>query len=198
MTNSNLSLAALVGSRICHDLISPVGAINNGIELIAMGGPVDTPELSLISDSVHDASARIKFFRIAFGVASEAQVLGTPEVAGIIKGVYGTGRHHATMSATGDMPRAEVQAVFLAMLCAESALPVGGNITVSRNGGWKVHAAGSRIAADPQLWEPLSLGRMPGTLKPAMVQFGLLPQCLQEMGRAAQVILSETEATITF
>jgi len=93
--NSTLSIASLVGSRICHDLISPVGAINNGIELLSMGGPLDSPEMALISDSVTNASARIKFFRVAFGVASPEQVLGTPEVKAIAEGQYAEGRLRA-------------------------------------------------------------------------------------------------------
>ena len=61
------ALAQLVGSRICHDLISPVGAIGNGLELLAMAGgrtmPGGSAELELISDSVVQANARIRFFR---------------------------------------------------------------------------------------------------------------------------------------
>ena len=91
MTHTPLSLATLVGSRICHDLISPVGAIGNGVELIAMGGPINTPELTLISDSVANASARIKFFRIAFGVASPEQTLGAPSVKAIVEDTYAEG-----------------------------------------------------------------------------------------------------------
>ena len=63
------TFATLIGSRICHDLISPIGAINNGIELIEMGSTASTPEMTLISESVVNASARIRYFRIAFGAA---------------------------------------------------------------------------------------------------------------------------------
>lgn len=58
----DLNYAALIGSRICHDLISPIGAINNGLELIEMSAPSLGPEMALISDSVTSASARIRFF----------------------------------------------------------------------------------------------------------------------------------------
>lgn len=197
--NSPLSLAALVGSRICHDLISPVGAINNGIELISMGGPIETPELCLISDSVQDASARIKFFRVAFGMASEAQLLGTPEVTNIVNGVYAEGRHTARWLATGDIPRAQVQAVFLAMLCAESALPVGGEIRVEKDGGkWRVSGKGRRTCPEPDLWRPLGEGHAPAQLTPAHVQFGLLPHCLSEMGREPRIVTTPDTVSIAF
>lgn len=53
MALNNLDLAALVSSRICHDLISPIGAINNGLELLNMSGLAhDGPEIQLIGDSV--------------------------------------------------------------------------------------------------------------------------------------------------
>ena len=65
MGTSNVNLAALIGSRICHDLISPIGAINNGLELLGMTGSSEGPELQLITDSVGSATARIRFFRIA-------------------------------------------------------------------------------------------------------------------------------------
>ena len=61
-------LAALLGSRICHDLISPIGAIGNGVELLMMEGGTPSPELVLIAESVAAANARIRFFRLAFGV----------------------------------------------------------------------------------------------------------------------------------
>ncbi len=61
-------LVALIGSRICHDLISPIGAIGNGIELIGLSGAGAGPEMALISESVTNAQARIRFYyRVAFG-----------------------------------------------------------------------------------------------------------------------------------
>ena len=69
MSQTNVNLSALIGSRICHDLISPIGAINNGLELLGMSGNTPGPEMELIHDSVGNASARIRYFRVAFGAA---------------------------------------------------------------------------------------------------------------------------------
>ena len=82
MAQDPLSLAKLIASRICHDLISPVGAIANGMELVALTGADITPEFELISDSVAGANARIKFYRIALGMSSADQKLGRSEKIG--------------------------------------------------------------------------------------------------------------------
>lgn len=60
-------IAALVSARICHDLISPIGAIGNGVELLMLDKAAASPEMDLISESVTQASARIRFFRLAYG-----------------------------------------------------------------------------------------------------------------------------------
>jgi histidine phosphotransferase ChpT len=85
MAQNDLDLAALVSSRICHDLLSLIGAINNGLELLNMSGasPIG-PEMQLICDSVKSASARIRFFRIAFGAASDDPVVRSGSQRGYI------------------------------------------------------------------------------------------------------------------
>ena len=67
MGQSNINLAALIGSRICHDLISPIGAINNGLELLGMSGGNSSPEMDLIQESVGNASARIRATQATLG-----------------------------------------------------------------------------------------------------------------------------------
>jgi len=88
---SDIDLAALIGSRICHDLISPIGAINNGLELLGMSGQTGGAELDLISQSVENASARIRFFRIAYG-AEGIQPLGRAEIEAKMQGYTAGGR----------------------------------------------------------------------------------------------------------
>src|ERR1700755_2421458 len=70
-TLSAPDLAALLCSRVCHDIISPVGAINNGLELLDEGG-ADGDAMKLIRQSARNASARLQFARIAFGAAGSA------------------------------------------------------------------------------------------------------------------------------
>lgn len=79
-TQSSLRIAELLSSRLCHDLITPIGAINTGLELFQ-----ETPQnhlteseeiLNLILHSAQTASARISFFRVAFGVSGGGVSLG--------------------------------------------------------------------------------------------------------------------------
>ncbi len=69
-----LDLAALLCSRVCHDLISPTGAIVNGLEVLEEGGDAETRNfaLDLIKKSARTASARLQFCRLAFGAAGSA------------------------------------------------------------------------------------------------------------------------------
>lgn len=68
LTLAGADLAALLCSRVCHDVISPVGAINNGLELLDEGG-ADADAMDLIRTSALNASVRLKFARLAFGAS---------------------------------------------------------------------------------------------------------------------------------
>ena len=71
MTDSSIDLASLLCSRLCHDLLSPVGALNNGIELLADETDPQMRQqcLDLLSDSARTTANKLKFFRLAFGAA---------------------------------------------------------------------------------------------------------------------------------
>ncbi len=72
----SLDLAALLCSRVCHDLISPVGAIVNGLEVLEEENDEETKTfaLDLIKRSARTASAKLQFCRLAFGAAGSAGV----------------------------------------------------------------------------------------------------------------------------
>jgi len=75
---SDLDLAALLCSRVCHDVISPVGAIANGLELIddpEMDDETKETALAMVRSSAKTAAAKLKFCRIAFGAAGSAGAL---------------------------------------------------------------------------------------------------------------------------
>ena len=81
-------LSALLGSRICHDLISPLGAIGNGVELLAMAGSGNSPEIALIAESVENANARDPTVPHRLRDASENQGFGASEIRNILADVY--------------------------------------------------------------------------------------------------------------
>ncbi|MFP3382989.1 MULTISPECIES: histidine phosphotransferase family protein [Tritonibacter] len=192
------NLAALVGSRICHDLISPVGAINNGLELLGMSNSLEGPELELISDSVNNANARIRFFRVAFGAAGE-QELGRMEIASVLGDVSKGARINYNWSSQEAAARRDVRMAFLAGLCLESALPYGGTIQILRStDGWTVTGEGRKINVDENLWASLTTDAAEVEITPALVQFALLPAAAREADRQLSFNQSLEKISISF
>ncbi|MHA6261834.1 histidine phosphotransferase family protein [Arenibacterium sp. CAU 1754] len=198
MADSNVNLATLIGSRICHDLISPIGAINNGLELLDLAGSVQGPELDLIADSVGNAGARIRFFRIAYGAAG-SQGLGRLEVISVLKDITRGTRQTIQWLPTDPQPRSQVRMTFLAIQCLETAMPYGGDISVNVvEGQWTVSGGADKILFDPDLWARLSgEGGIDG-ITPAQVQFALLPQVAKDEGRPVHVDRDDHRVTIRF
>ncbi len=199
LTESSLALGTLIASRICHDVISPIGAISNGLELVALTGNADTPEMELISQSVDGANARIRFYRVALGLASSEQKLGASEIKNILHGFYADTRVVCAWRVSDDVRRDEVQAVFLALMSVSSALPLGGEMTVQRQDNvWSITGIGKQIRAPEPLWAALTGGGNIQDMKPSEVQFAMLPRCTQELERVLTYQTSETEAVIRF
>ena len=198
MAVDNANLAALIGSRICHDLISPVGAINNGLELLGMSGAVAGPELELISDSVLNANARIRFFRVAFGAAGDQQ-MGRAEVVSILEDISKAGRMKFQWTPTEGCSRSEVRMAFLAALCLESALPYGGVINVLNAGGnWTVVGEGRKVNVEDDLWGNLDGSSDDAKITPALVQFAMLPEAAKEAERKISYDATLEKVTIQF
>lgn len=167
-------LAALLGSRICHDLISPIGAIGNGLELLMMETGSTGPEMALISESVSHANARIRFFRVAFGAAQGEQRLGRAEAASIISDMTRGGRLSIDWQTGADLARGEVKIAFLLLMCLESAMAYGGKITVQVDGGrWSIVGEANKLKIDPALWEVLADPTADPEITPATVHFPL-------------------------
>ncbi len=198
MTYYSENLAALIGSRICHDLISPIGAVNNGLELLSLSGAPEGSEMTLVSDSAASANARIRLFRLAFGVASDTQITRGDELRDIWRGVHHDGRITLDWAGADSMPRTLARLVVLACLCCEVALPMGGNIRVAQaDKNWTLTASGPRLTVDPGLWDGLlDLGDQ-RDIQPAHVQFVLLPHHLGLMGRRCSYRATDEALTIT-
>jgi histidine phosphotransferase ChpT len=191
-------LGALVGSRICHDLISPLGAIGNGVELIALTGQEPSPEISLIADSVESANARIRFFRVAFGAAGDDQTIGAQEISAIVEGQSRTGRHRIDWDA-GGAARMEVKLAFLVILCLESAMPWGGDIRVSRSGeGWRIAGVAERVKRDGSLWDALGDPAARLAVSSSEVEFPLARDAALRLGRTISVAVEERGLAVSF
>ncbi|WP_430463279.1 histidine phosphotransferase family protein [Tabrizicola sp.] len=192
-------LSALLGSRICHDLISPIGAISNGVELMLMDGAAKGPEMTLVAESVAHANARIRFFRVAFGQTSKDQRIGAAEVKGILADLARGSRMTVDWLTPVDLSRRECKLAFLCILCLETALGQGGRITVERGEArWTVSGSAARLRVDATLWEALSNPAAGADIGPAQVQFLLVPDEVARQHRRLTVELSETEIRLTF
>jgi histidine phosphotransferase ChpT len=191
-------LSALIGSRICHDLISPIGAIGNGVELLLMDGGQGSPEVALIAESVANANARIRFFRVAFGGATPEQRMGRPEVQDILTETTRGGRMQVGWSSAPDLPRDQVKLAFLLLMCVESALPYGGRLRILAEGErLLLEAEASKLKVDADLWEVLSNPNVPISIGPAQVHFALVPEELARQGRTLTLTIADQVIRMT-
>lgn len=196
-TNDTSTIATLIGSRICHDLVSPIGAITNGLELLELSGVRRTPELDLLVQSVGHANARLRLFRLVFGQSSGGQKTGGEEVETILRDLYADGRLRCAAFPKGAFARAEIRLVLLALLCMEQALPQGGEIVVTHDrSAWKVAATGPRLATATEHWVALQGHRSQPTMTPATVHFTLLPLLAAEDHMRYEAQISDENAII--
>ena len=192
-------LTALLGSRICHDLISPIGAISNGLELLMMDGSQGGPEMVLISESVANANARIRFFRVAYGLAQDDQRIGRSEVHSILSDVTRGGRLQIEWTSDADLSRAEVKLAFLLIQCLENAMAYGGRILVNgTDGRWQITGQADKLKIDTTLWEVLANPGANPPITPALVQFPLVAEELSTRGYRLKTTLNQTDIQLEF
>lgn len=161
---NDLDLAALLCSRICHDLISPVGAVGNGLELLEPPREDENDVRALLADSARTALAALGFFRIAFGMVGQAAApVGHAELGGVAKGYLAASRHKLEWPASGDaLGRGEAKLLLLMLLTAMTATPIGGTLRVAPPEAaplrLTIRAEGRRAGLSPEA-EALALGR---------------------------------------
>ena len=129
---SATDLGALLSSRICHDIISPVGAINNGLELLDEGG-ADEDAMNLIRQSARNASARLQFARIAYGAAGSAGMLIDTGDAEAVTVAY-LKNEKPELTWTGGralLPKNKVKLLLNLVLIANAAIPRGGRLSIT-------------------------------------------------------------------
>lgn len=134
----DLRVMELLSSKLCHDLISPVSAVNNGVELIEdIGGDVVAEAMKLIGDSAQQAARRLRMFRVAYGRAGSEQNLPVRDVRAITEQYFQGTKMKLNWSETIDIqPYADHQGALKvlinALLLAEETLAYGGAITLQR------------------------------------------------------------------
>jgi histidine phosphotransferase ChpT len=163
-----VDLASLLCSRLCHDLMSPIGALNNGIELLADETDPDMREkcLELLADSARASANKLKFFRLAFGAAGGfGEEVDTHEAEMALQGLFGPERRIELGWIVKDekLPKGAVKLLLNLGMLAGDALVRGGRLDVGaerRSGKVElaVRAEGPRILLDPALRDTLANG----------------------------------------
>jgi histidine phosphotransferase ChpT len=137
-TIGDLELAALISSRICHDVISPVGAIANGLEMLGEEQDESMREqtMDLIRKSARQASAKLQFARLAFGAAGSAGAeIDLRDAERVARDFVQEGKH--TLSWQGPhvtLPKNKVKLLLNLLALGVVALPRGGTINVEIKG----------------------------------------------------------------
>jgi histidine phosphotransferase ChpT len=161
-----LDLAALLCSRVCHDLISPVGAIVNGLEVLAEDKDQETQEfaLELIKKSSRTASAKLQFCRIAFGAAGSAGAqIDSGDAETISRGFLEDDKTKLTWNLTrAILPKNRVKLLLNMLVIAGQTIPRGGTLTVDGIGsgettGFSIRAVGTNAKVAPTV-APLLAG----------------------------------------
>jgi histidine phosphotransferase ChpT len=133
-----MDLAALLCSRVCHDVISPVGAIINGLEVLEdeKEGEMREYALDLIKKSAAAASARLQFCRLAYGAAGSAgAAIDTGDAENVTRGLINNDRTKLVWNAARQYaPKNKVKLVLNLCLIALAIIPRGGAITVNLTG----------------------------------------------------------------
>jgi len=194
---TDTALTALVSSRICHDLISPIGAISNGVELMTEIGGASSPELNLIGDSVQAAATKLRYFRIAFGAAPDDALIRTDDLRDAMSTMFGERFSVTFAPAEAEVTRIAAKALFLALLCLERALPLGGEIKADIIGSTvDLSADAKRVNADPRLWGLFDGANDDLDPAPAEVQFIILADLIAQRG--ARLVHDIGDAQVTF
>lgn len=201
MTDTAVDLAALLCSRLCHDLLSPVGAMTNGLELLA---DEKDPEMrkrcmELLEQSARTSADKLKFFRLAFGAAGGfGSSVGIEEPKALIDALVAGNERITIQWALGvdALPKAAVKVLLNLAHIGIDALIRGGTLDIgveSRSGASEivVRAAGPKIAFDGDVGRALD-GSLPvADLSSRTAPAWMLNELAKQQGGGLQFALSD-------
>ncbi len=175
---SDLDLAALISSKICHDVIGPVGAIYNGLEILNEDDDANAKNyaLNVIRQVTEQASARLQFARFAFGAAGSAgAIIDLSTAEQISRGFIGQGKHKLVWKGPmGHMAKDKVKLLLNLVACSTTALPRGGDIEVNVEGTMEAPTFVIRCrgtgARPPQYLTEFIVGQQPPQLDAMSIQ----------------------------
>ncbi|HET9630447.1 MAG TPA: histidine phosphotransferase family protein [Novosphingobium sp.] len=197
---SGLELAALLCSRLCHDMLSPVGALSNGLELLADEKDADMRGriVDLLEQSAKTSADKLKFFRLAFGAAGGfGEMVPVDEARSVIDSLVGNnGRIEARWAVEGALPKPAVKTLLNFAMIGIEALVRGGTLDLGaelREGESEivVRATGPRLAFDPLVGKALQGTLAAGELSSKTAPAAMLRQLASALGGEVQSILTE-------
>ncbi|MDA0239600.1 MAG: histidine phosphotransferase family protein [Proteobacteria bacterium] len=185
----------LMCSRLCHDLISPVGAVSNGLEFLSDSDPdMAADALSLVGASAKQTSDRLAFFRMAFGHGSGAtKPIQQAEVQGLINGIVAEKKVSLQWACPdGDIPRPVARLILCLSLLAIETLTRGGDVTVSvlapmETGEIRINAAGHSMSVRPDIRDALAVDTPLEMLTPRNVHAHYAALICDELERSLSV-----------
>lgn len=206
MNISPTDFASLLCSRLCHDLLSPVGALNNGLELLADEHDPEMRQrvLELLNESARASANKLKFFRLAFGAAGGfGETVDTREAHAAIEGLFGD-NHRITIGWMVEEPVLQKTAIKVLLnlaLIAGDALIRGGQLDIGAEvaGGMVeivVRGDGPRIVLDPELRSALAGGRDELPITPRAAAAFLVHALVTQGGGTLQVSPPDAEVLL--
>ena len=177
----DMRVLELLASKICHDLVSPVSAINNGVELIEdIGGSVVDEAMKLIGDSAGHASRRLRLFRMAYGRAGSEESLSVKDVRQTAAQYLSTGKtmlNWADDQLPADIAsrRGFLKVILNLIILSEEILAYGGVVTLrpleeSEIMGGRLEIVGRGAQLTPQVEEALEGRAAVEDLTPRTIQ----------------------------
>jgi histidine phosphotransferase ChpT len=197
---SSTDLAALLCSRLCHDMLSPVGALSNGLELLA---DEKDPEMrrrcfELLEQSARISADKLKFFRLAYGAAGGfGDEVPTEEPRELIAGLV-AGNERLTLEwavADATLPKPAVKVLLNLAAIAIDALIRGGTLAVGaerRDGATEiaVRASGPRVAFDANIGKALDGSLTESELSGKTAPAHMIRLLARELGGGLQYAMS--------
>ncbi len=206
MNISPTDFASLLCSRLCHDLLSPVGALNNGLELLA---DEHDPEmrvrvLELLSESAKASANKLKFFRLAFGAAGGfGETVDTREAQAALEGLFGDNHRVKIGWMVEDpvLPKHAIKVLLNLALIGGDALIRGGQLDIGAeivDGSIEivVRADGPRIVLDSELRSALAGGQEDVPVTPRAAAAFLAHALVAQGGGTLQVSPPDSEVLL--
>jgi histidine phosphotransferase ChpT len=206
MTTSSLELASLLCSRLCHDMLSPVGALSNGLELLA---DERDPEMrkrcfELLEQSARISADKLKFFRLAFGAAGGfGEMVPVEEARVLVDALVGnSGRIQVNWALASDsLPKPALKTLLNLALIAIESLVRGGTLDIGAEfrddeemgsaSEIVVRAAGARIAFDPDVGRALDGSLPERELSSRTAPAAMLRELAASLGGGLQYALTD-------